>query len=144
MDTVKIVDGEIFTDHRGTIRSLNNFLFENIKRTYIIHHPEPSIIRGWHGHMHERKWFYCLKGAWTLALVKIDDWTNPSPDLVPQVFQLNENESKLICVPAGYANCLKAHSPESIIQVFSDVPIPEAYNDSWRYNSELWMNWSNF
>lgn len=94
--------------------------------------------------MHERKWFYCLKGAWTLALVKIDDWTNPSPDLVPQVFQLNENESKLICVPAGYANCLKAHSPESIIQVFSDVPIPEAYNDSWRYNSELWMDWSNF
>lgn len=143
-EQIEIIEGEIFSDHRGDIFSLNNFNFEGIRRTYIIHHPDKSVIRGWHAHKHERKWFYCIKGEWTLGLVKIDDWDTPSPSLVPTIINLTDSKSKLVCVPAGYANCLKAKNDDAIIQVFSDVSIPEAYEDSWRYNSSLWIDWSEF
>jgi dTDP-4-dehydrorhamnose 3,5-epimerase len=141
MSEIKVLKGEIFRDNRGQISSLNNFHFEGVRRTYIIHHPDISVIRGWHAHQHERKWFYCIKGNFSVALVKIDNWENPSKDLKPEIFHLSDAESQLVCVPAGYANCLKAHTPDAIMMVLSDVPLPEAYSDSWRYDSNLWVDW---
>ncbi|MDE6268450.1 MAG: WxcM-like domain-containing protein [Muribaculaceae bacterium] len=143
MDEINVIEGEIFRDYRGQISSLNTFYFDGIRRAYIIHHPDASIIRGWHAHKNERKWFYCLKGSFTVALVRIDDWDSPSKDLIPEIFHLSDEKSQLVCVPAGYANCLKAHSPGSIMLVLSDKTIKEAKNDSWRYNNNLWVDWNN-
>ena len=143
MSEIKIIDGEIFRDYRGQISSINNFHFEGVKRTYIIHHPDISVVRGWHAHQNERKWFYCLKGKFSVALVKVDEWDNPSKDLKPEIFHLSEEKSQLVCVPAGYANCLKAHSPGAIMLVLSDKTLEDAKYDSWRYNSELWVDWEN-
>ena len=142
MADVKIIDGEIFRDQRGQISSLNAFRFPGIERFYFIHHPDTSVIRGWHGHQHEKKWFYCVKGAFTIGLVEIDDWENPSPELKAQKYHLTEEESKIICVPEGYANCIKASIPGSILLVFSGKTLPEAYSDSWRYDNKLWITWS--
>ena len=142
MADVKIIDGEIFRDQRGQISSLNAFRFPGVERFYFIHHPDTSVIRGWHGHQHEKKWFYCVKGAFTIGLVEIDNWENPSPELKAQKYHLTEQESKIICVPEGYANCVKASIPGSILLVFSGKTLPEAYSDSWRYDSKLWITWS--
>jgi dTDP-4-dehydrorhamnose 3,5-epimerase len=142
MADVKVIDGEIFRDQRGQISSLNAFRFPGVERFYFIHHPDTSVIRGWHGHQHEKKWFYCVKGAFTIGLVEIDDWETPSPELKAQKFHLTEQESKIICVPEGYANCIKASVPGSILLVFSGKTLPEAYSDSWRYDSKLWITWS--
>ena len=141
MSDIKVIQGEIFKDHRGQISSLNDFHFEGVRRTYIIHHPDVNVIRGWHAHQYERKWFYCLKGKFSVALVKIDDWNHPSENLDAEVFDLTDEDSKIVCVPAGYANCLKAHEPGSIMQVFSDKILEEALGDSWRYDANLWVNW---
>ena len=142
MADVKIIDGEIFRDQRGQISSLNAFRFPGVERFYFIHHPDTSVIRGWHGHQHEKKWFYCVKGAFTIGLVEIDDWETPSPDLKAQKYHLTEEESRIICVPEGYANCIKASIPGSILLVFSGKTLPEAYSDSWRYDNKLWITWS--
>ena len=142
MADVKIIDGEIFRDQRGQISSLNAFLFPGVERFYFIHHPDTSVIRGWHAHQHEKKWFYCVKGAFTVGLVEIDNWENPSPELKAQKYHLTEQESKIICVPEGYANCIKASIPGSILLVFSGKTLPEAYSDSWRYDNKLWIKWS--
>ncbi len=142
MADVKVIDGEIFRDQRGQISSLNAFRFPGVERFYFIHHPDTSVIRGWHGHRHEKKWFYCVKGAFTIGLVEIDDWENPSPDLKAQKYHLTEQESRIICVPEGYANCIKASIPGSILLVFSGKTLPEAYSDSWRYDNKLWITWS--
>ena len=142
MADVKVIDGEIFRDQRGQISSLNVFRFPGVERFYFIHHPDTSVIRGWHGHQHEKKWFYCVKGAFTIGLVEIDDWENPSPDLKAQKYHLTEQESRIICVPEGYANCIKASIPGSILLVFSGKTLPEAYSDSWRYDNKLWITWS--
>ena len=142
MADVKVIEGEIFRDHRGQISSLNAFRFPGVERFYFIHHPDTSVIRGWHGHQHEKKWFYCVKGAFTIGLVEIDNWEIPSPELKAQKYHLTEEESKIICVPEGYANCIKASIPGSILLVFSGKTLPEAYSDSWRYDSKLWVTWS--
>ena len=142
MADVEIIEGEIFRDQRGQISSLNAFRFPGVERFYFIHHPDVSVIRGWHGHQHEKKWFYCVKGAFTIGLVEIDDWENPSPDLKAQKYHLTDRESKIICVPEGYANCIKASIPGSVLLVFSGKTLPEAYSDSWRYDSKLWITWS--
>lgn len=95
MSDIKVLEGEIFRDERGQISSLNNFRFEGVERCYFIHHPDISVVRGWHAHQHEKKWFYCMKGAFTLALVKPDNWESPSPNLPAEIFQLNENHSQI-------------------------------------------------
>ena len=76
-----------------------------------------------------------------MALVKIDDWENPSPDLKPEVFRLSASESKVVCVPEGYANGIKAEEPDSILMVFSNKTLQGALGDSWRYDSRMWMDW---
>lgn len=144
MSEIKIIEGEIFRDHRGQISSLNDFHFDGVRRTYIIHHPDASVVRGWHAHQHERKWFYCVKGCFTLALVEIDDWEHPSGNLEAKIFELSEERSRLICVPAGYANCLKARIDGSIMLVLSDKTLDEALGDSWRYDSSMWVDWSKY
>ena len=144
MSEIKVIQGEIFQDNRGQISSLNEFHFEGVRRCYIIHHPDESVIRGWHGHQFERKWFYCVKGEVTIALVKIDNWEKPSPSLNAEMYHLTENDSKLLCVPAGYANCIKAHIPGTIIQVLSDKILSEALSDSWRYDKNMWVDWSKY
>ena len=144
MSEVVVVEGEIFVDERGNINSLNNFTFQDVHRIYFIHHHDKSIIRGWHGHRYEKKWFYCVKGEFVLGLVKPDNWKKPSLDLKPEVFNLSENQSRIICVPEGYANCLKALTNNSILLVLSGKRLPEAYNDSWRYDKERWIDWSKY
>ena len=89
-----------------------------------------------------KKWFYCVKGAFTIGLVEIDDWETPSPELKVQKYHLTEQESRIICIPEGYANCIKASIPGSILLVFSGKTLPEAYSDSWCYDNKLWITWS--
>ena len=144
MSQIELIEGEIFNDHRGQISSMNNFKFGEVERYYFIHHPDPSIIRGWHAHQFEKKWFQCVKGSFTLAFVKIDDWDKPSKDLTPEIFQLSEFKSEIICLPEGYANCIKAQEKDSILMVFSGKRIPEAYDDSWRYEANTWVDWSKY
>ena len=144
MSKIKLIQGEIFQDSRGKITSLNDFRFDSVQRLYFIHHPDKEVIRGWHGHQFEKKWFHCVKGSFTLAFVKIDDWENPSENLIPEIFNLTEKDSQIICLPEGYANCIKAGENDSILQVLSGKILSEALSDSWRYDNNLWVDWSKY
>lgn len=144
MPKIEIVHGEIFEDYRGRISSINNFDFESVERFYVIHHSDKSVVRGWHGHKYEKKWFYCIKGSFTIALVKPDNWETPSENLSAEIFNLTESDSKIICIPEGYANCIKAIEDNSTLLVYSGKKLPEAYSDSWRYDSALWVDWSKY
>ena len=144
MSEIRVIEGEIFRDDRGQISSLNEFRFKGVERFYFIYHPDVNVVRGWHGHQYEKKWFYCVKGAFTLALVKIDNWEHPSPSLLPEIFQLSDQKSEIICVPEGYANCLKAQESGSILLVYSGKILQEALKDSWRYDKKLWVNWDKY
>ena len=143
MADVEIIDGEIFRDARGQISRLNAFRFPGVERFYLIHHPDVTVIRGWHAHKHEKKWFYCVKGAFTLGLVEIDDWEKPSKTLRPKIFHISEQKSEIVCVPEGYANCIKADVADSVLLVFSGKILSEALSDSYRYDKNYWFDWSD-
>ncbi len=145
MAAVEVIQGEIFQDARGKISSLNSFRFPGVSRVYFLHHPDTSVVRGWNGHRLEKKWFYCVHGAFTLGLVEIDNWESPSRTLQPQLFNLTENDSRIVCVPEGYANCMRAEIPGSVLMVFSGKTLDEAMalSDSYRYDKNYWFNWDD-
>lgn len=142
MSEIKVIQGGISTDYRGSISHVNSLDMSEIERFYIIHQNDTSIIRAWHAHQHEKKWFYAVKGSFTTAFVKIDNWESPSLDLVPEVFHLSAGDSQVLSIPEGYANGIKAEEPDSILMVFSNKILSEALKDSWRYDSNFWMDWS--
>lgn len=142
MANIKVIEGGISIDKRGKITYVNDLDLTEIKRFYIIHHYDVETVRAWQAHQYEKKWFYCLKGSFTTAFVKIDNWINPTTNLMPEIFNLSDKESKIICIPEGYANGIKANEPNSILMVFSDKTLSEAVNDNWRYDKNLWMNWN--
>ena len=139
---IQIIPGGISTDYRGAISHVNDLDMSEISRFYIIRQDDPSIIRSWHAHQTEKKWFYVVKGAFVTAFVKIDNWENPSPNLVPEVFYLSAKDSKILYIPEGYANGLKALEPNSELLVFSNKVLSVALLDSWRYDKNLWVNWA--
>lgn len=142
MAEIKVVEGEVFVDHRGEILSANTLDFAEIKRSYTITNTNMELIRGWHGHQDEKKWFWCLKGSFKGAFVEIDNWDEPSRDLKPHFYDLRAEKSQVICVPEGYANCFRATEPDSLLMVFSSKTYPECLEDSWRYEPNYWFDWN--
>jgi dTDP-4-dehydrorhamnose 3,5-epimerase len=138
MDTIELLAGEVFKDARGQISSLNNFHFDGVKRMYILHHSDTVTRRGWNGHQFERKWFYCIKGAFELSVVTIDNWEAPSPTLQPEIHHLSSDQSALLCIPAGRASLIRATLPDSILMVLSDKTLDESVADSYKFDVNLW------
>ena len=140
----EIIKGGTFTDNRGSMRFVNAFTFPDVKRFYLIKHPDISIVRAWQGHQFEKKYFYPITGSFLVAWVKIDDFENPSDDLVPEHHILSADNSEILSVPKGYANGLKALEPDSEVMVFSDMDVEESLREKIRFPAEKWLDWSKF
>ena len=138
MSGIKVLEGGLFVDGRGELRHMNDFDMQGAHRYYVITQRSAEVIRGWHGHRYEGKWFQCLLGGFNMAFVKVDDWEDPSPGLRPELFTLTDGKSEMIVLPPGYANCIRATEPDSILLVFSGKRLPEAESDSWRWPPEMW------
>ena len=136
-----IIKGATFSDNRGSMRFVNDFRFGDVKRFYFIKHPETSGIRAWQGHQFEKKYFYPITGSFVVAWVKIDDFNNPSDNLIPEYYILTASNSEIISIPKGYANGLKALEPNSELMIFSDMNLEESVNEKIRFKSEKWFDW---
>jgi dTDP-4-dehydrorhamnose 3,5-epimerase-like enzyme len=139
-----IIKGGTFSDHRGSMRYVNDFHFNDVKRFYFIKHPNTGFIRAWQGHQFEKKYFYPITGSFVVAWVKIDDFENPSKDLIPDYHILSASSSEIISVPKGYANGLKALEPNSEILIFSDMNLEESLEEKIRFPADWWMDWCRF
>ncbi|MBA4408492.1 MAG: hypothetical protein C0397_03605 [Odoribacter sp.] len=137
----KIIEGGIFSDDRGTMRFVNDFRFDDIKRFYFIKHPDTSVVRAWQGHQFEKKYFYPISGSFVVAWVKIDDFENPSKDLIPEYHILSAENSEIISVPKGYANGLKALEANSELMIFSDMNLKDSDNEKKHFPSGWWLDW---
>jgi len=137
-----IIHGGIFSDERGSMRFVNDFRFDDVKRFYFIKHTDTSVIRAWQGHQFEKKYFYPISGSFIVAWVKIDDFQNPSKVLIPEYHILSAQNSEIVSVPNGYANGLKALEPNSEIMIFSDMNLEESVNEKIRFPSDWWFDWN--
>jgi len=133
-----LIQGNIHKDHRGIVRFVNDFHFENIKRFYTITHPDTSTIRAWQGHKLESKYFYVTKGSFLINWIEIDNWVQPSKDLKINAHTLSDTQSEILTIPPGYVNGFKALEPDSTMVVFSDMSLEESKNDDYRFPIDYW------
>ncbi|HRN45143.1 MAG TPA: WxcM-like domain-containing protein [Flavobacterium sp.] len=137
--TPQLIEGGNFSDHRGTLSYVNDFSFKDIERFYIISNSDAHPVRAWQGHKLDAKNFYCLSGSFRIHYVKIDNWENPSKDLTIETVTLTESESKMLHIPAGYANAIESLGPDSKLISFSTLPLSNVSEDDVRYDANYWM-----
>ena len=137
--TPQLIEGGNFSDHRGTLSYVNDFSFKDIERFYIISNSDTHPLRAWQGHKLDAKNFYCLSGSFRIHYVKIDNWENPSKDLTIETVTLTESESKMLHIPAGYANAIESLEPDSKLISFSTLPLSNVSEDDVRYDANYWM-----
>ena len=68
---VKIINGGIAVDDRGSVRFINDFEFKGVKRFYHVDNHKRGFIRAWHGHKKEGKYVYVVDGAALIGLVNM-------------------------------------------------------------------------
>ncbi|MHC0447300.1 WxcM-like domain-containing protein [Flavobacterium sp. 3-218] len=134
----KIIQGGKFSDHRGSISYVNDFSFKDIERFYVISNSIGNPIRAWQGHKLDAKNFYCLSGSFNIHFIKIDNWENPSKDLISETVFVSEADSKIIHIPAGYANAIESLEENSVLLSFSTLPLNDLSDDDVRYPSDYW------
>lgn len=137
-ETVHLIQGAVFTDKRGSLSYINDFDFDNIRRMYVIEPSSIDKVRAWQGHKTEWKYFYVTKGSFTIGIVHVKDWTNPSRTSVPKLYHLNANEPKVLVVPGGYANGIKSNELGSKLTVFSSSTVEDSKHDEFRFDSKYW------
>ncbi len=134
----KIIQGGNFSDHRGTISYVNDFSFKDIERFYIISNSDENPIRAWQGHKLDAKNFYCLSGSFKIHFIKIDNWESPSKDLIIETVVVTAFDSKIVHIPAGYANAIESLEANSKLISFSTLPLSNVSEDDVRYPSDYW------
>ncbi len=133
-----LIKGNTHTDHRGTIRFVNDFNFDGVKRFYAITHPDIDIIRAWQAHKLETKYFYVLKGSFLINWIKIDDWDAPSKNLKVESHILKDNMSEVLKVEPGHANGFKALEPDSTLIIYSNLTLEQSKADDYRFPDYYW------
>jgi dTDP-4-dehydrorhamnose 3,5-epimerase-like enzyme len=134
----QLIDGGIFSDFRGRLFHVNDFDMTIVKRFYTIENSISQPIRAWQAHQKESKWFYVVKGCFLIGLVLPDNWENPSQNLQVEKIILSETESKVLYIPPGYANGVKALEENSKLMVFSNFTIQEATTDNIKFDINTW------
>lgn len=116
----QIIKGAISKDERGSIKHNNTFDLLEVRRMYIIQNRDVEFIRGWKGHEIEKRWFVALNGSFTIRMVKIDNWKNPSSNPKQLTFQLSSKVPDVLFSPPGYATAIQANEKEAQLLTMSD------------------------
>ena len=136
MEVTQYHGGE-HSDLRGKVRFFNDFDLTDIKRTYEIF-PICDHPRGWQAHRVERKWFYCKAGEIMVNLIKLDNFSKPSPDLKAEAYNLNAYKPVILAVPGGYATAFLATQPNSNLMIYSDFSLEKSKEDDYRFPLGTW------
>ena len=138
MENYQLIQGGVFTDHKGKLFHVNEFDMSSVKRFYVIENSLEMPTRAWQAHRKESKWFYVVKGSFLLGLVQPDNWEKPASNLILTKITLSEMDSKVLYISPGFANGIKALEPHSKLVVFSNFTIEEAGTDNIKFETDTW------
>jgi len=141
MTELKLFNGGLAVDDRGTVSFVNDFNFEGVKRFYIVENHKQGFVRAWHAHKKEAKYVSVVKGSAMVCAVKVDDWNNPSKELEVNKFVLSENKPSVLFIPAGYANGFMSLTEDAKLVFYSTSSLEESKGDDFRFDSRLWNPW---
>ena len=137
MKPILILGGR-YQDKRGVLKYNNNFDVTSVKRKYIIENIDTFFVKGWQGHKIEQRWFTAVTGEFKIALIKIDDWKNPSKALEKITFKISNKRADVLYVPQGYISSVQAITEASKLLVLADYRINEI-QDEYRFSSDYFV-----
>ena len=136
-----LINGDLSIDDRGELMFVNQFNMELVKRFYVVSNHKQGFIRAWHAHKIESKYVFIANGTALISTVEIDDWENPSSDLIVDKFVLTAKKPSILYIPSGYANGFKTLSTETKIIFFSTSTLKDSIDDDYRYDAYKWNPW---
>lgn len=137
----QLILGGSHKDDRGQLDFYNNLDMSAIKRIYFTTHFSEETIRAWQGHKIESRWFNCVKGSFTVKLIGIDNWENPSANLEINTYTLNENTQQILYIPKGFVNGFRANEANSKLMIMSNYGFQEIEDDQVRFDQNKWATW---
>jgi len=140
-DEVRLLEGGLAVDDRGTVSFVNGFDFRGVKRFYAVTNHRAGFVRAWHAHRDEAKYVTVLQGAAVIGAVKIDNWEQPSRESTVHRYVLSAKKPSVVCIPAGYANGLMTLTEDTLVVVFSTATVEESGKDDIRYDARYWDIW---
>tara|TARA_R110002020_G_scaffold91560_2_gene222289 strand:+ start:22366 stop:22797 length:432 start_codon:yes stop_codon:yes gene_type:complete len=139
----KLLKGGIFSDHRGQLTFMNEFDAAPVKRFYLINHPDKKVVRAWHAHKVESRWFYCTKGRFDFRTLPLSAVENTDTADHVETFVLDAQEPQLLEIPPGHAHGFRALEENSELLVFADFLLGENPDDHYRFESKNWTDWGS-
>jgi dTDP-4-dehydrorhamnose 3,5-epimerase-like enzyme len=130
----KILNGGISVDDRGSVKFVNDFNFEGVKRFYQVENHRRGFIRAWHGHKKEGKYVYVVNGSALVGVVNMET-ENMSK------FVLSDKSPKVLWIPPGYYNGFKSLEENTKIIFFSTSTLEESLGDDIRQDHDKWNIW---
>ena len=140
-DEPRLIAGQSATDDRGTVGFVNAFSFEGVRRFYTVTNHRAGFVRAWHGHKHEAKYCTAVSGSLLVCCIRIDDWSNPAPDLPINRYVLSAGTPSVLHVPAGYVNGFMSLTADAKIMFFSTSTLEESVKDDIRFPARRWDPW---
>ncbi|MFV0199830.1 WxcM-like domain-containing protein [Empedobacter falsenii] len=131
--------GNRHEDERGIITYNNDFEASQIKRIYTIENHSLDFIRGWQGHKVEQRWFAAMKGEFEICTIEIDDFDQPSKDVMISKYQLNDESLTYLHIPSGYITAIQAKKEGSKLLVLADYALGEI-QDEYRFALDYFKN----
>lgn len=104
----------------------------------IIENIDTFFVRGWQGHKIEQWRFTAVTGEFKIALIKIDDWKNPSKALEKITFKISNKSADVLYVPQGYISSIQAITEASKLLVMADYRINKI-QDEYRFLSDYFV-----
>lgn len=132
--SVKVLNGGLAVDDRGSVRFVNDFNFDGVKRFYQVENHRRGFIRAWHGHKKEGKYVYVTSGS---ALVGV---VNMETEKVLK-FTLSDKSPKILWIPPGHYNGFKSLEENTKILFFSTSTLEESLGDDIREEHNRWNIW---
>ncbi|MBB5332743.1 WxcM-like domain-containing protein [Chryseobacterium koreense] len=134
-----LLKGSFHQDERGVITFNNDFDAAEIKRIYTMENRSPDFVRGWQGHKIEQRWFACVAGEFEISVIEIDDFENPSKDLMISKYILQDKALTFLHAPAGCVTAIQAKKEGSKLLVLADYGLGEI-QDEYRFPLDYFKN----
>ena len=150
---IKVYNGGLGVDDRGTVAFCNGFDFKEVKRFYTVDNSDYMFIRAWHGHKNEGKYVTvvaCTAVIGTIDLRGYEYWEQidkamkePDPpdyltDAPHRRFVLSEKKPQVVWIPPGFINGAMNLDENTKIMYFSTKGLGESEGDDYRFDWDLW------
>ncbi len=134
----RAIEYPVFADDRGTFAPFINGLKEiapktvSVKRVYYVCNDSKGVVRGFHYHKKEWKFFIIVSGSAKFVAL--------NPDKPDEKFQFvsSARKNNLIIIPPFYANGWVSLSDNTILVCASSATTQESLKDDQRFDPYKW------